>query len=102
MKRILDRQPHRTEVFHADPMDGDTFYIETIEDVEPVVELAKLQADNPSGLKADGMRREAEIPAYVMDQALREGWTPADWKRWANDPDNRAFRVEYGGRVKRL
>lgn len=105
MKRLLDKQGTVTEWFHWDPSgDGDTFWIETVEDVDGLVRQAKDDADNANGMKADGMRLEAHIPRAVYDQAVREGWVHdrAAWKRWANDPDNKAFRVSYGGRIKRL
>lgn len=86
--RLLDRQGRTAEVFHAAP-DGE-FAIETQEDVEPLVEVAKTLSElEPS----KEMRHAALIPQFVLDQALREQWGPEDWRRWANDPANKAFRT---------
>jgi hypothetical protein len=40
----------------------------------------------------------AFIPDEVLNQAMLEGWfhDQARWRRWANDPDNQAFRITQG------
>jgi len=38
------------------------------------------------------------VPLTVAEQAIREQWDDAAWKRWLNDPDNAAFRI-WPGRV---
>ena len=38
----------------------------------------------------------AVIPQFVLDQSLRENWSKKDWKKWANNHDNKAFRVWKG------
>lgn len=103
-RRLFDRDGTRVEWFHWDHSDPDHFTIETIEDCAPLVRQVAAAADNPDGLKADGMRHEADVPHSVVERAFREGWfhDRDAWKRWANDPDNRAFRVQYNGRVKTL
>jgi hypothetical protein len=44
----------------------------------------------------------AEIPSVIYYDLLKKFGQPRDnmkaWKRWLNDPDNRAFRTT-GGRV---
>ncbi|MGQ9370414.1 hypothetical protein [Azospirillum sp. ST 5-10] len=96
---------HRVaEVFHYDPDHPDGFTVETREDCAGLVEAAKDAADNEGGLRADGLRLEAVVPLDVLNRAFMEGWfhDNAAWKRWANDPANRDFRVSYHGRIKRL
>lgn len=36
------------------------------------------------------------VPMTVVEQSIREQWDDGDWKKWLNDPDNRAFRVWEG------
>jgi hypothetical protein len=38
------------------------------------------------------------VPVTVYEKSILENWGDDDWKRWLNDPDNRAFRV-WQGRV---
>lgn len=73
------------------------------------VARARMQTEIQGGrTRFDGMRLEAMVPAHVLGESMRKtpdrpyGWTPDDWKKWANDPDNRDFRVQYDGRIKRL
>jgi hypothetical protein len=42
------------------------------------------------------MRHAAIIPQFVLDQALREDWGKDDWRKWANNHDNRVFRTWKG------
>jgi hypothetical protein len=84
-------------VLHADDRDpfGD-FAIETIEDVEPLLESVKvLREDHKS--RGD-MKHVARIPVTIYEKAIREGWAndQAAWARFLNDPDNAAFRVWTG------
>lgn len=97
---IYDHTGSVVRVLHTDnPADpfGD-FAIETIEDVEPVVETAKVLADNHA--ERGDLKHVARVPVHVVEQAMREGWynDTAAWRKWANDPDNKAFRV-WKGRV---
>ena len=90
-KKLLDRQGRSEEVFHPG-QDGD-FAIETREDVEPLIEVAKDLSDlQPS----KEMRHAAIIPQFVLDQALREDWGKDDWRNWANNHDNQVFRTWKG------
>ena len=87
-KRLLDKTGRTEEIFHSAP-DGD-FAIETREDVEPLIEVAKdLSELQPS----KDLRHAAVVPQFVLDQSLREKWGPDDWRKWANDPGNKAFRT---------
>jgi hypothetical protein len=91
---LLDLIPgaRRKLVWHE--QDGRAF-IETRQDVEGIVEAARIVADQPPGRD---FRHAAYIPDVVLEQAFREGWfhDPAAWKRWANDPANAAFRTWKG------
>lgn len=82
------------KVAHIDDVDG-TITIEHKSDVTGLVDMAKVMADEPPG---KDFRHAAFIPQDVMDRAFKEGWfnDPKAWKRWANDPNNRAFRTWQG------
>ena len=93
---LLDLVPEarRRIVYHE--QEGRTL-IETRQDVEPILDAAKLLADEVPG---KDFRHAAFIPDVVLEQAFREGWfhDPAAWKRWANDPANARFRT-WAGRL---
>jgi len=99
--RILSQTAHKTDIWHD--VDDNHAVLELVENTDPVLErvrdLTEAQPD-----KHDGMRLEAVIPAHVMRRAYIEGWFHDEerWRRWANDPANRAFRIEHHGRVKTL
>ena len=40
----------------------------------------------------------ARVPMTIMEQSIHEQWDDADWKKWLNDPANKAFRI-WPGRV---
>lgn len=100
--RLLDAYGYSREVMHFD-QDG-TVFIEELHDVEPTMELAKQASEIMDGKKIDGMRLEAMVPQHELNRAFREGWfhDRDAWKRWANDPSNKLFRVEHHGRINRL
>jgi hypothetical protein len=77
------------DYFHYDQHDK-TFTIESREDVEPLIKIAH---DMSSLHPNKELRHTAVIPKFVLDQSLRERWTPKDWKRWANDHANKPFRT---------
>ena len=79
----------RKVVYHE--QDGRTL-VETRQDVEPILEAAKILAAGPPG---KDFRHAALIPDVVLEQAFREGWfhDKAAWKRWANDPANANLRT---------
>jgi len=88
-KRLLDWSQRRQEIFHYDQHEN-TFAIEEREDVEPLIKLAKDMSElQPS----KEFRHAAYVPKFVHDQALREKWDKKDWKKWANDPANKAWRT---------
>ena len=72
--------------------EGDKRFIESRQDVEPIIQAAKdMWCDNPPL----DMRRVALIPDAVLNQSFTEGWfgDPEAWKRWANDPVNACYRT---------
>ena len=91
---LLDLVPEarRKLIYHE--QDGRTF-LETRQDVEPIVEAARILADE---VPDKDFRHAAFIPDIVLDQAMREGWfhDKSAWKRWANDPANARFRTWQG------
>ena len=93
---LLDALPgaRRKLIYHE--QDERTF-VETRQDVEHILEAARILADQPPG---KDFRHAAFIPDAVMNQAFTEGWfhDAAAWKRWANDPANAAFRT-WAGRL---
>lgn len=98
MQRVIyDQFGTAIRVLHAklDDPTGD-FGIETIEDCEPIVDEVKALRDQQ---RARGdMKHVARVPLSVAEKAMREGWfnDPEAWRRWANNPDNRDFRVWEG------
>lgn len=52
--------------------------------------------------KADGMRPERVIPAWVLERSMREGWGRKEWKAWANGEEGRSFAIEHNGKIKTL
>lgn len=88
---LLDMIPedrHQT-IYHEE---GDLRFIETRQDVSPIIQAAKDMWDDKPPLD---MRRVALIPKAVLDKSFIEGWfgDPEAWRRWANDPANREFRT---------
>jgi len=90
----LDLNPVTRRVTEYAEEDGKQ-YIVTKQDCEGIVEAAKLMSEMP---QSKDFRLVAVIPEEVLNQAMLEGWfhDKARWRQWANDPDNRAFRVTQG------
>jgi hypothetical protein len=100
-KLFFDQFGSQTRFVHVDTDDPEKFTIETLTDCSADVERARLMSDmGPS----KEFRFEAAIPMDVLERSMREGWfnDTIAWKRWANNPDNRAFRADYGHGVKTL
>jgi len=72
-------------------------WVETRQDVAPIVAAARIVADAAPGRE---FRHAAFVPEAVLNRAFLEGWfhDPAAWKKWANDPANRDYR-SWGGRL---
>ena len=88
-KRLLDWSQGRQEIFSY-AQHEDTFTVEQKEDLKPIIEVANDMSDLEP---AKDLRHAAIIPQYVLDQSLREKWTPKDWKNWANAHENKPFRT---------
>lgn len=95
-KALLDADTSSRRMTIYAEEDGRKF-IETKQDCEGIVEAAKIMSDMPH---SKDFKPVALIPQEVLNQAFLEGWfeDKERWKRWANDPDNRDFRI-VGGRV---
>lgn len=96
-RTILSRQGTVTQFVHHDASRPDDLIIETVENVEPILERAKLLSAQ-SRNKGETFTHVAIAPDFICAQALREKWDNADWDKWINDPDNKAFKT-YPGRV---
>lgn len=87
---LLDILPdvRRKTILHE--QDGKQ-WIETRQDVEPIIKAAKILAEQQPG---KDFRHAAYIPESELNRAFTEGWfhDPKAWKRWANDPANACYR----------
>lgn len=94
-KALLDADhgSRRLTIYHEMP-DG-KHQIETRQDCTHIVEAAKILSEEVPG---KDFRLAAVIPQTVLNQAMLEGWfhDKQAWKKWANDPNNRDFRVWKG------
>lgn len=80
----------------ADDTDPDRFTVHTEVDMEQVIESNKIARELHPEKSTNKL--VARVPMTVVEQSIHENWDDADWKRWLNDPDNKAFRV-WQGRV---
>lgn len=106
MKRLLDYDPLTgiTQYHHYDPITKTTT-IETIQDVEPFLEMNK-SMQNDIEYSRQGMKNEfwhaATIPVLVQYQWLKEGIDLFDKEDWPkvraklNDPNWRLLRTSLG------
>lgn len=91
-KRLLSAFGGKLTYAHFDSDRPDGYIPETVQDVEPIIERAKILSEETPG---KDWRHVACIPLIVFDRAYREGWLHDDakWRAWVNDPDNKAFRT---------
>jgi hypothetical protein len=70
-------------------------WIESRQDVGPVIEAARMIADEAPGRD---FRHAAFVPESELNRAFAEGWfhDPKAWKSWANDPANACYRTWKG------
>jgi hypothetical protein len=105
-RRFLDHDDFLglTEYFTYDD-ETDGFTIETVQDVEPLVELNKALWNNTEKHTQYGdLTRVASIPPVVMMELSKSGIvTPAGrvldqkkFRAWLNDSANRCFRTRAG------
>jgi hypothetical protein len=85
--------------FHYDSLDEDAFTIETVQDVEPVLELNKAQYNSVNERTQMGdVAHVARIPLVIWQDLVKRGIAndEARLKAWLNDPDNRFMRTRPG------
>lgn len=88
-KIILDRPAeNRVEVGYFEE-DG-TFHTQLHEDCDPYIQLARDIAEGP--IDKD-FKHAAVIPHFVLERSMIEKWDSNDWKKWANNPENKCFRT---------
>ncbi|HSE58227.1 MAG TPA: hypothetical protein VLA99_05955 [Nitrospiraceae bacterium] len=88
---ILDALPGAKRKTIAHEEDG-VWRVESRQDCEHIVKAAKIMSEMP---QSKDFKLAAVIPETVLNQAFLEGWfhDKAKWREWANDPQNREFRV---------
>lgn len=86
------------QVLHTDACDETRGAIQIVQNVDGVLETVRKFRENGADSKTKELRHLAEVPMAVYLRACQEGWANDQkaWKRWMNDPDNRAFRVNEG------
>ena len=90
-----------TRIWHFDE-ETDTAVIETIQNVQPIVESNKSefnQVDERARWDGEGHGvRVASIPMNLSMELVGKGITrnEKDFKQWLNDPQNRHFRTRPG------
>lgn len=97
--RILAVAGQKRDIWHD--LGAGEHVVEIVEDCAPIIQQARDLGDT-GGRVHEAMRLEAIIPAHIHRRSLIERWDETDWRRWANDPDNRDFRIPYDGRVRTL
>ena len=92
-KVLLD---HRGSVLKYFQDDGEKTYEVTEQDLDPVLEHAKMLRE--THVQDKEMYLAAVIPMEVAERMMRDGSfnDPEAIKRWCNDPQNDAFRVWRG------
>lgn len=102
-KVILDQWGDVTQVLHTadDAQFGDTFTVQTFQDLTPIVEANKLNRELQMDQRFFTGKREsltyvAEIGVEVASKILTENWDQDRLKKWLNDPANAHFRVWEG------
>jgi hypothetical protein len=96
-REIFDAYGTVVKVLHTHDHDAPgKVVVQTLEDVEPILEEAKALRENHKG--TDTMKHVARVPSSVVEQAMREGWfhDQKKWDQWLNDPQNKGFRVWEG------
>src|SRR5262245_14035236 len=97
-------EAHGTRTYYHDDPSTDSFWIETAQDVEPIIERNKESYNNQNHERWGDGRIVASIPLTVMLELARRGiCTPAGhvldqkaFKAFLNDPENRHFRTRDG------
>lgn len=99
--RVLEYDPElrRTTLFHFDPF-GTEFRVTAEYDVDPLLDdnrRAYRETDERAGWKGE-WHLVARVPLVLYHEWMQEGrHRDQRWlRKWANDPDNRFFRVRPG------
>ena len=105
MKKILSEAPGKRTYMQ---FDGDDTTVVTEQEVSPIINQNRRTANdwrygNLLGNTQRHQQKVAEIPSTVYYELVKKLGEPRHdnlkaWKRWLNDPDNRAWRTG-GGRV---
>lgn len=108
-ERILSTDPLTgiTQYFDYDDRGSelrDEIILRTEQDVTPIVEANRELHKNANGRFKGEMHRVASIPLVVLQELAKQGiitmagrvLDQARFKKWLNDPDNRAFRTRAG------
>jgi hypothetical protein len=79
----------------------DQVTVHTAQNLDQVTDLVKQMREEHQVIghrKSRNMVPIAEIPMIEYERAFREGWVndPKAWKKWLNDPRNKAFRITDG------
>lgn len=101
VKRVLlEESPHGQyrQYMDFDQTTGEPIGIKTVYMNRPTANMTVKDKElYERGLLGNkDMKPRANVPHSVMHQALKEGWSERDWKRWINDPENRDFRITDG------
>lgn len=89
----MDTTKRKKVIYHEE--DGRNI-VETRVDNTDLVEGARIMRDYQMADK--DFKPVCVIPEDVLNRSFIEGWFHDNtaWKRWANDPDNKAFRLSEG------
>ncbi len=79
--------------FHGE--DDGSFRIESVSDVEPLIEVNKFLVNTEEYNPKSENRRVAQIPAQIFAELMRKGIRPGtkEFDAWLNDRDQRVFRT---------
>ena len=100
-KSVIGYSDYRRTDLHVDEVD-DTFTVNTVQDVEPIVEVNKRKFNDYGDKLSMGKRGEwhhaASVPFNIWEQWMKDtnGAIEKDSKllaRYLNDPDNKYFKV---------
>ena len=95
----VDREMGTLTRFHYSPTDEDAFTIETVQRVDPIVDLNKFQYNATDERARFGdTAHVARIPLVVWEDLRKRGIADDEKKlgAWLNDPANRCFRTRPG------
>jgi hypothetical protein len=88
-----DKDGYRRTLYREDD-NRDTFGVHTEMNVDSLVENNKAMAEIHPDRSTNKL--VARVPMTIYEQSVHENWDEEQWRRWLNDPDNRAFRVWKG------